>query len=222
MLIIIQKRPAGGADSKVLQMQIEFFFDYRSPFAYLASTQLAGLGADVSFRPIDIFAVMKQVNNQPSPLCPPKARYAVVDATRWAERYGQPFAPNTALLSALGSGAVGGDLFVRAGLAAQDLGVFETLSPALFRAIWADTADLASEPGRAAFLQAGGLPANLFERAAEDEVSRRLEGSDREAVERGIFGVPTFFVDGEIFFGNDRLEFVWSKIAAAGAEGGDA
>jgi len=68
-------------------MRIEFIFDYRSPYSYLANTQLKGLGADVDYKPVDIVAVMKKVNNQPSPLCPPKARYAGIDAARWARLY---------------------------------------------------------------------------------------------------------------------------------------
>jgi 2-hydroxychromene-2-carboxylate isomerase len=77
-------------------MRVEFFFDYRSPFAYLANTQIGELAAEPVFRPIDGFRVMKAVNNRPSPECPPKARYSALDAARWARRYGVAYAPNHA------------------------------------------------------------------------------------------------------------------------------
>jgi 2-hydroxychromene-2-carboxylate isomerase len=65
---------------------VEFFFDYVSPYAYLANKQLAELQVPIGMRPIAILEVMKLVNNQPSPRCPPKARYAALDAKRWADR----------------------------------------------------------------------------------------------------------------------------------------
>jgi 2-hydroxychromene-2-carboxylate isomerase len=57
-------------------MLVEFIFDYPSPYAYLASTQLGRLGVPVRSEPVGIVDVMRRVNNQPSPACPPKARYA--------------------------------------------------------------------------------------------------------------------------------------------------
>jgi DSBA-like thioredoxin domain len=88
----------------VIKMQVQFVLDYRSPYAYLANAQIASLGAQVSYEPVDILSVMKEVNNQPSPMCPPKAKYAGLDATRWAKHYGVPFSPNMALLAALRQG----------------------------------------------------------------------------------------------------------------------
>ncbi len=102
-------------------MQVEFILDYRSPYAYLANTQLKLLDAPVAYKPIDIVEVMKKVNNQPSPLCPPKARYAAIAAARWAKRYDVGFSPNAALIQAMREGRFEGALLSRAGLAAQEL-----------------------------------------------------------------------------------------------------
>src|SRR5882757_6702864 len=117
-----------GAD-----MQVEFLLDYRSPYAYLANTQMKAL-TSVVYTPIDILAVMNKVNNQPSPLCPPKARYAGLDAGRWAKHYGVAFSPNGALLQAMGTRQFDGALLARAALAAQELGVFGHLNDVLFEA----------------------------------------------------------------------------------------
>jgi 2-hydroxychromene-2-carboxylate isomerase len=74
---------------------VEFFFDYVSPYAYPANTQLSKLEVPIARRPIAIVEVMKLVNNQPSLTCPPKARYAALDAKRWADRYGVPLGRTT-------------------------------------------------------------------------------------------------------------------------------
>jgi len=79
-------------------MQVQFMLDYRSPYAYLASTQMRSMGALIKYEPIEIVSVMKRVNNQPSPMCPPKAKYAGLDAARWAKQYGVPYSPATLLL----------------------------------------------------------------------------------------------------------------------------
>lgn len=65
-------------------MQIEFVFDYRSPYAYLANTQLSNLTHPIDYVPVDTLTVMKAVNNQPSTECPAKAKYARIDIARWA------------------------------------------------------------------------------------------------------------------------------------------
>ena len=84
---------------------VEFYFDYASPYAYPANTQLSKLRIPIARKAIAIVEVMKLVNNQPSPRCPPKARYAALDAKRWADCYGVPFSLNDRLRTAIMSGA---------------------------------------------------------------------------------------------------------------------
>lgn len=199
-------------------MRVEFFLDYRSPYTYLANTQMPTLGAAVDYKPIDILNVMRMVNNQPSPVCPPKSRYAGYDAARWARHYGVAYAPNKALFKAMGTGQLEGALLVRAALAAQELGAFERVSGALFRAVWAGTDDLASDDGRAAFAAAHGVD-ELWRLAADQVIADRLAAQDREAANRGVFGVPTLFVGTEMFFGNDRLDFVKATLNGPTMEG---
>ena len=193
-------------------MKLEFFFDYRSPYAYLANSQMKTLGVQIIYKPVDIVAVMKMVNNQPSPMCPPKARYAGIDAGRWAKHYGVAFSPNGALLKALGANQIDSALLSRAALAAQELGVFEQVNDALFEAVWAGADDLLTEKGRATFLEALSIREDLWRLAADPKIMKLLAKQDQEAADRGVFGVPTMFVDGEIFFGNDRLNFVRSLL----------
>jgi 2-hydroxychromene-2-carboxylate isomerase len=193
-------------------MQVQFVLDYRSPYAYLANTQLALLGTQIDYEPIDILSVMKKVNNQPSPLCPPKAKYAGLDAMRWATCYGVPFSPNRALLDAVRQDFIKGDLLSRAAIAGQQLGLFKQINDALFGAVWAGSDDLASAEGRSRFTTDHARPAELWEMAESGEVDDKLIANNERAAARGVFGAPTFFVDDEMFFGNDRLSFVRAKL----------
>ncbi|AQS89137.1 DSBA oxidoreductase [Neoasaia chiangmaiensis NBRC 101099] len=198
-------------------MQVEFVYDYRSIYAYLANTQVRTLGADIVFLAVDIVSIMEKVNNQPSPRCPPKARYARVDSERWARLYGVPLAPNEALLSAMRDGHLPNALLSRAALAARRLEIFEPVNNALFAAVWAGSDDLATEKGRLLFCEKHRFPASLWHIADSDDIVAELTANNARALAAGVFGVPTFFVGGEMFFGNDRLGFVRDKVAASQA-----
>jgi 2-hydroxychromene-2-carboxylate isomerase len=198
-------------------MQIEFVFDYRSIYSYLANTQMKTLGAEIDYQPVDIVAVMKAVNNQPSPMCPPKARYSHVDALRWARLYNVPLSPNRALLDAMRQGALKNALLSRAAIAAQRIGIFDQVNDALFSAVWAGSEDLATEEGRARFVASHRIPAKLWDETESSEVAAQLAANNECAIANGVFGAPTFFVDQEMFFGNDRLTFVKNKLTAATA-----
>jgi 2-hydroxychromene-2-carboxylate isomerase len=138
-------------------MRLEYVFDYPSPYAYLASTRLKTLGIDAEHTPIDILTVMKAVNNQPTPACPPKARYTAMDAARWAALYGVPLEINWALRAAARDGSFEWHVLTRGALVARDLGLMEAYSTAVFGAIWAEPADLTSEQGRRAVLRKAGI-----------------------------------------------------------------
>ena len=196
-------------------MPMDFFFDYPSPYAYLAGTQLANLGVAVRYEPIGIVEVMKRVNNQPSPACPPKARYSGIDAARWAHHYGVPFEINQAFVTALGTGMFDYQILTRGALVAQELDVFARYNAAMFAAIWGRPQDIVTEEGRETFLKRLGIDASHFWRRAESpDLHAELQRRNEIAARRGVFGVPTFFVDNEMFFGNDRLDFVRERLAA--------
>ena len=193
---------------------IEFYFDFLSPYTYLANTRLASLGVDIAYRPVFIADVMQLVNNQPSPKCPPKARYAALDAARWAKRYDIPLSRNPDLWRALAAGQFDARRLIRGALAAEEVGVFDQYLTAIFNAIWRTPRDLVSEGGRNAVLQDAGIsPESIWSRADTPELHARLDECVRAAAEKGVFGTPTFIVDGEMFFGNDRLDFIAEHLA---------
>ena len=186
--------------------RVEYFFDYVSPFAYLADTQLPALaqrtGAEIVHRPFFLGGVMQATKNSPPITVPSKGRYMFVEIQRWAKRYGVPANPNPHF-------PVNTLTAMRVAVAALGEPRFGDLHRALFRAVWVDGQNLADEAVLEATVAAAGLDAAaLLARARQQEVKDALRRNTEEAVERGAFGAPTFFVGEEMFWGNDRLDFV--------------
>jgi 2-hydroxychromene-2-carboxylate isomerase len=131
------------------------------------------------------------------------------DIRRWVRRYGIEFSGNPHFpiqtLPAL-----------RAALAAQDAGVFPAYHEALFRAAWGQSKNLGDLAVlRDVIAKAGLDPGPLLAAAATEPLKERLKANTAEAVARGAFGAPTFFVGEEMFFGNDRLDFVEEALRSA-------
>jgi 2-hydroxychromene-2-carboxylate isomerase len=189
-----------------MAQQVEFFFDYGSPFSYLADTQLAALerrtGATVVYRPMLLGAVLKETGNASPITVPAKGRYMGVELHRWARRYGVPFAANKFF-------PINTMRLMRGAVAAQHADCFAEYHRAIYPAFWVDSTNL-GEPGVIrAVLDKAGLNADLIlARIEEPDVKEQLRLNTEEAVRRGVFGAPTFFVGEEMFWGNDRLMFV--------------
>jgi 2-hydroxychromene-2-carboxylate isomerase len=188
--------------------QIEFYFDFASPYSYLAATQLpafsAATGAEIVYRPFRLLELMKIVGNRPTTIeCKNKGKYASADIGRWAARYKVQFQRNPNLRSfdfaALGRGA----------LVAIDQGRAADYVDAVYRTIWAGEQNLADTTVLAALLDQAGFNGTwLLREAIGAEYVARLDRQTSEGAERGVFGSPTFFVRDQMFFGNDRLDFV--------------
>jgi 2-hydroxychromene-2-carboxylate isomerase len=188
--------------------QVEFFFDVGSPTTYLAWTQLPALcaqaGAELVYRPMLLGGVFQATGNASPATVPAKARYMDADMARFARRYGVPLASNpffpinTLLLM---RGATG------AQLRAPER--FEAYLRGVFHAMWVEPQNLNDPATAAAALAAAGFdPAEVTAWAGDAEVKAALRATTEEAVARGAFGAPTMFVGAEMFFGQDRLDFV--------------
>jgi 2-hydroxychromene-2-carboxylate isomerase len=195
--------------------QIDFYFDFVSPYSYLATTRFdrlrADTGADIVYIPVRILELMKLVGNRPTTVeCKNKAAYAGADLQRWAARYGVPFKRNPHLRN------FDHDLLRRAALVAIEQGRGDTCVGNVYRAIWAEQADLAERSTLAIVLDRAGLDGEaLLSAADEPRCGELLAGSTEAAARRGVFGSPTFFVGDQMFFGNDRLDFLTEAVKAA-------
>lgn len=194
-----------------MSKQIEFFFDVGSPASYLAWTQLPALaerhGATLVYRPMLLGGVFQATGNQSPASIEAKGVYTRSDFQRFARRYGvtlnhNPYFPINTLQLMRGAEALRGT--------AQ----LEPYLTAIFNAMWVDKQDLGQPEVVAKVLAAADFdPADLMERLSDPAVKQGLKETTEEAVRRGVFGAPTMFVDGEMFFGQDRLEFVEEKLA---------
>ena len=199
--------------------KVEFFYDLVSPYSYLAYGRAvevcAAHGAELVLRPMLLGALHNAVGLQAPIEIKPKGRYQLEDIHRWADYYGlalrfpEPF-PFRTLKT------------MRAAIFSEERGLLEPFTREAFALYWteggapkgmeeADEDGPISEVARRVGLDAEEVLAG----ASAPENKEALKAATGEAVERGAFGAPTFFVDGEMFWGNDRLHFVESALQSA-------
>jgi 2-hydroxychromene-2-carboxylate isomerase len=190
-----------------MSKEVEFLFDYGSPFSYLASLQIEGFAkrdnATVVYTPIFLGAVLKATGNVSPMTVPAKARYMAAELRRWAARYSVPFKPNPYPF-------ISNTLrLMRIAVAAQRLGFFPLYHRMVYRGVWAEAQDLGNEATLRRLLDRAGVPATrLMARSEDQDIKDELRRNTEHAVERGVFGAPTFFVADEMFWGNDRFDFI--------------
>lgn len=191
-------------------MTLEFFFDLSSPYSYLAATQLPALaartGAAIAWKPFVLAAVFKATKNTPPVFSAEKARWMLVDLQRWAAQYGVPFRMST-------HWPVNAIKAMRLIVAAEADGKADEVALTAFDAIWVDDRDVTADAELRAIADAAGLPGDALARIEEPDVKARLRAHGDDAVRRGAFGAPAFFVGDELFWGNDRLHHVEAALA---------
>jgi 2-hydroxychromene-2-carboxylate isomerase len=188
--------------------QIEFYFDFGSPYSYLAQTQLKKLAADaqatIVYMPINVLDLMKATGNTPTTIeCKAKRKYAKSDLQRWVKKYGVGWEPNQNFRH------IDLNFLLRGAIAAIKLGVGAEFISKVFTGLYAQVLDLGNVEILRDFLKKNELPADrILELMAQEEVSEELKIRNKAAEEAGLFGTPTFRIGEEIYFGNDRLPFV--------------
>jgi len=193
-----------------------FYFDFISPYAYLAVTQLPALlretSAPLTCVPV-LFAGLLNAHGQKGPAeVPAKRRYTFVDCLRLAEHYRVPLqGPPTHPFNPLPS--------LRMTLATEPEHRW-AFAQLVMNAAWAEGKDISQKETLVALADALKLPGSeLWELSQTPEVKESLRRNTDAAIQKGIFGVPSFWVDGEIFWGCDRMEllkdFLKGKLPAA-------
>jgi 2-hydroxychromene-2-carboxylate isomerase len=199
---------------------IDFVFDFGSPNAYLAWKVLPGIcartGASVNIIPCLLGGIFKATNNQ-SPMqafggVKNKLAYEGLETRRFVAKHGladyraNPHFPVNTLL------------IMRGLIAAQRLGVRDRYLEVVEAAMWEAGEKMDDPEVVARVLDAGGLDARALLEATQDaEVKAELIANTEAAVARGVFGIPTFFVGDEMFFGKDRLGQVEEEVRARAA-----
>jgi 2-hydroxychromene-2-carboxylate isomerase len=191
---------------------VEFYFDFGSPYSYLAYKALpaiaAARGAQILWRPMLLGGVFKATGNHSPAEIAAKSAWMQRDMERWAARYGAAFKRNPHFpinTLTLMRGAAGMQL------RGMDFGKY---AETIFRAMWAEPRNLGDAQELAAVLREAGFDPSEFQSLVNDAaVKERLKQQTEEAVARGVFGAPTFFVGDEMFWGQDRLDFVAAALA---------
>lgn len=191
--------------------EIEFFWDAASPYTYLASTQIEALaqrvGAGLRWRPFLLGKVFEAAGNKMPASVPAKGQYLFKDLQLWAKYYGVPFKfPKQFPINSL--------LAQRCGCAADAMGRGVEFAKAVMRAYWVDGTDISQPEVVRHVADATGLDgAALIEAAGQPPAKDALRANTEEAVRRGAFGAPTFFVGERMFWGNDRLPLMEATLA---------
>lgn len=187
---------------------LEFYFDVGSPAAYLAWTQVPRLaretGATVHYRPFLLGGVFQATGNRSPMEVPAKSKWMTVDLQRFAARYGVPYRHNPHF-------PINTLALMRAalGLQMRQPGRLPAFGDAVYQAIWVDGRNMndPAEVGRV-LQEAGFDPQAVLALTQDPEVKDQLKAVTQQAVARGVFGAPTFFVGDQMFWGQDRIDFV--------------
>ncbi|WP_419709252.1 2-hydroxychromene-2-carboxylate isomerase [Pseudomonas sp. NFX224] len=187
---------------------VEFYFDLGSPATYLAYTQLPKIceqtDSQLIYIPFLLGGVFKATGNASPATIPAKGRYMFQDLDRYAKRYGVPlkynphFPINTLML-----------MRAVTGMQLRHPQRFSAFIDCLFKALWVAGRSLDEPATVAAVLTQNGFdPNEVLALTADEEIKTALKDNTEKAVQRGVFGAPSMFVDDQLFFGQDRLDFV--------------
>ncbi len=192
---------------------VEFYFDLGSPATYLAYTQLPKICAQTDTRliyiPLLLGGVFKATGNASPATVPAKGRYMFEDLDRYAKRYGVPlkFNPHFPINTLMLMRAV-------TGMQLRHPERFGAFIDCLFKAIWVEGRSLDEPATVAAVLSENAFdPQEVLALTADEEVKALLKDNTEKAVQRGVFGAPSMFVDNQLYFGQDRLDFVLEALS---------
>ncbi|UVM52335.1 MULTISPECIES: 2-hydroxychromene-2-carboxylate isomerase [unclassified Pseudomonas] len=193
---------------------VEFFFDLGSPATYLAYTQLPKIceqtDSRLIYKPMLLGGVFKATGNASPVTIPAKGRYMFQDLDRYAKRYGVSlkFNPHFPINTLMLMRAV-------TGMQLRHPERFQAFIDCLFHALWVEGRSLDDPATVAAVLTQNGFdPNEVLALTADEDVKATLKENTENAVQRGVFGAPSMFVGGQMFFGQDRLDFVLEALRA--------
>ncbi|HEX2529395.1 MAG TPA: 2-hydroxychromene-2-carboxylate isomerase [Geminicoccus sp.] len=195
---------------------LDFYFEFASPYAYLASLRIGSIAGayerEVRWRPIMLGAMFKLTGSVPNVQAPLRGPYFLRDAPRCARLMDAPFTlpPNLPMNSLAASRAFWW-------LHGADPDMARGFAEAVFFAHWAEGRDLSAIEQVVEVARTLGIDETaLREAVADPAIKERLKAETDHAIERGVFGSPFIFVDGEPFWGADRLDHVERWLASGG------
>ena len=190
---------------------VDYYFAPQSPWAYLGHQRLAEIaartGSALRVMPIDLGGKVFPISGG-LPLgqrAPQRQAYRLVELQRYSEHLKAPINLKPKYFPVSGDDAA--RLIIAADLAQGSAAAMQ-VAGAVLAACWAQERNIADEKVLAELLAERGLPAALLEQSHSQAVQERYETDTQAAIDAGVFGAPSYVIDGEIFWGQDRLDFV--------------
>jgi carboxymethylenebutenolidase len=194
---------------------VDYFLAPQSPWTYLGHERFLRIareaGAQVRVRPIDLGKIFPISGGLPlAKRAPQRQAYRLLDLRRCAEHLGVPLNLQPRFFP------VSGDAAARVILAVEGRDGSEAamrIAGAVLAAVWAQERDIANPEVLGQLLEECRLPPERLEQANEAAIQQRYDAHTQAAIEANVFGAPTYAIDGELFWGQDRLDFVQRKLS---------
>ncbi|HUD33152.1 2-hydroxychromene-2-carboxylate isomerase [Variovorax sp. PvP013] len=195
---------------------VDYYFTPQSPWTYLGHARFAAIarraGAEVRVRPVDLGAVFPVSGGLPlGKRAPQRQAYRLVEMTRFSHHLDLPINPQPKFFPVSGDDA--SRLIIAADLH-DGTEAAMALCGAIFAAVWVQERNIADPAVLEAIAAECGLDARRAEQSHSQAVQERYDDYTRQAIEAKVFGAPSYVVDGEIFWGQDRLDFVERALRA--------
>jgi 2-hydroxychromene-2-carboxylate isomerase len=203
-----------GDNSKMAE-QLDYYLSLQSPWTWLGHDRLYEIakrfGVKVNCRPVDFGAIFAQSGGLPLPKrAPQRQAYRLLELERWRSKTGVTLNMQPKHFPA--SEGLAAHVVTAVSKEGDDAG---KLAGAILRAVWVEDRDIGDEATMTEIISSCGLNAkDLLARAGEPETEKIWQENTAQAIEAGVFGAPSYIFDGELFWGQDRLEFVEMKMAA--------
>jgi carboxymethylenebutenolidase len=199
-----------------MNLAVDYFFAPQSPWTYLGHERLAAMarrhGVTVRVKPVDLGGRIFPISGG-LPLgqrAVQRQRYRLVELERFSTWLGMPLNLEPRFFPVAGDPAA---LLIVATDLAHGSEAAMNLTGRVLRAVWAEERDIADAATLGALLAEAGLPAPLLDAARGEAARARYDAYTQEAIDAGVFGAPSYVVGGEIFWGQDRLDFVERRLA---------
>ena len=197
---------------------IDYYFAPQSPWTYLGHQRFWDMarraGAEIRVLPVDLGKIFPRSGGLPLPQrAPQRQAYRLVELKRFADWLGVPLNLHPTYFPVPGDSAARLILAVADG---QGSDAAMQLTGVVLKAVWAEQRNINDAGTLAQLLAECGLPAAALDLAQGDAVQRRYEAATQQAFDAGVFGAPSYVIDGEIFWGQDRLDFLERRLAGGG------
>ena len=198
-----------------MTLAIDYFLSPQSPWTYLGHERFAEIakkaGARINVLPVDLGRVFPVSGGLPlAKRAPQRQTYRLVELKRFSEHLGRPLNLHPRYFPVASDDAA---KLIIAVDSHEGSDAAMKIGAAIMRAVWVEEKNIADPTVLQSLLEASGLPSRRLDDSQSQAVHERYEQDSQRAIDLGVFGAPTYFVDGEMFWGQDRLDFLERRLA---------